>query len=278
MNDMWDKSDTSFANEGGFVKNDANAAKGGSGFDSTKQKKIAAVNSNQIRLQTSSNHGLVLHRQKFNTLTILGRVLSASETTTKCNYIIQDHTGAPLDVQLWRAGETIQDVPEIQKDQYVRVIGHSRKTAGASDTYIVAYAVKPVTDPNEVTLHLIETIFTALVCKKKKNNIVAQIGITDGFPGGVPAILRGQPVTTHAAPVTQTASQVGGVSGMSPSHQLVLKAIQGCHSNYGIAFDDLCKAIGSVPPNAIRKAVEFLSQEGHIYTTMDDDHFKATDG
>lgn len=29
--------------------------------------------------------------------------------------------------------------------------------------------------------------------------------------------------------------------------------------------------------SAFREAVEFLSSEGHIYSTIDDDHYKATD-
>jgi len=34
---------------------------------------------------------------------------------------------------------------------------------------------------------------------------------------------------------------------------------------------------GKMPPNDIRAAVEFLSSEGHIFSTCDDDHFKITD-
>lgn len=31
------------------------------------------------------------------------------------------------------------------------------------------------------------------------------------------------------------------------------------------------------PPFLSRQAVDFLSNEGHIYSTVDDDHFKSTD-
>ena len=41
---------------------------------------------------------------------------------------------------------------------------------------------------------------------------------------------------------------------------------------------NVSKHLKGVPEKAIRDAIEFLSGEGHIYSTIDDDHFKATDG
>jgi replication factor A2 len=45
----------------------------------------------------------------------------------------------------------------------------------------------------------------------------------------------------------------------------------------GASIADVAKILKTVPEKAIRDAVDELSSEGHIYSTVDDDHFKATD-
>jgi len=257
------------------VKGDANGAKAGGGGDG-KTKKIAAIQAEQLFQQTSSEHGLILHRQKFSTVQIIGRVLSMEESTTKCTYTLQDHTGPTFEVQLWSAGDSSS--PQIVVGQYVRVIGQCRKNN--TGTNILAYHIKPIDDGNEITLHLIETLFSAMVCHKRKNNVIAQAPIVAGFPpvNPTPQILQGQPMNQGPAMANASQGNAGGVSGMSSGFALVLKAIQGCKNSQGIEIGELCSALKSMPRDQVRKAVEFLSTEGHIYTTIDDDHLKATDG
>ena len=54
--------------------------------------------------------------------------------------------------------------------------------------------------------------------------------------------------------------------------------IQKNMSEIGASIAEVSQHLKGVPEKAIRDAVEFLSAEGHIYSTIDDDHFKATDG
>lgn len=54
--------------------------------------------------------------------------------------------------------------------------------------------------------------------------------------------------------------------------------IKNSASEVGASIAEVSRHLKGVPEKAIRDAIEFLSGEGHIYSTIDDDHFKATDG
>ncbi len=42
-------------------------------------------------------------------------------------------------------------------------------------------------------------------------------------------------------------------------------------------ISDICDYLKSFSENKIKEALEFLSNEGHIYSTVDDEHFKSSD-
>ncbi|ETE69735.1 Replication protein A 32 kDa subunit [Ophiophagus hannah] len=57
----------------------------------------------------------------------------------------------------------------------------------------------------------------------------------------------------------------------------VLNLIKSCMTTEGISLHDLKTQLHNINLPTLKKAVEFLSSEGHIYSTIDDEHFKSTD-
>lgn len=58
----------------------------------------------------------------------------------------------------------------------------------------------------------------------------------------------------------------------------VMKMINGCAREEGMSREVLVKQLeGKVGKADVDAALDFLSSEGHIYSTIDDDHFKAID-
>uniref|UniRef100_A0A3Q0SGH2 Replication protein A2 n=1 Tax=Amphilophus citrinellus TaxID=61819 RepID=A0A3Q0SGH2_AMPCI len=57
----------------------------------------------------------------------------------------------------------------------------------------------------------------------------------------------------------------------------VLCLIRSCPDQQGISIHELKKRLGSMSMMVIKQAVEFLSNEGHIFSTIDEDHYKSTD-
>ncbi|XP_062961628.1 replication protein A 32 kDa subunit isoform X2 [Cynocephalus volans] len=64
---------------------------------------------------------------------------------------------------------------------------------------------------------------------------------------------------------------------LNKSNNQVLNLIKVCPRPEGLNFQDLKNQLQHMTVASIKQAVDFLSNEGHIYSTVDDDHFKSTD-
>ncbi|WAR23409.1 RFA2B-like protein [Mya arenaria] len=127
---------------------------------------------------------------------------------------------------------------------------------------ITASKITPVTDMNELTYHILEVVHS---------HITANAGQTGG--GDMGGAVQGM-----------TSMDQGGagfsddmVSGLTSIQNQVRMAIKSDGSAEGASVDMVSRQMKGLPEKAIRDAIEFLSSEGHIYSTIDDDHYKATD-
>ena len=60
---------------------------------------------------------------------------------------------------------------------------------------------------------------------------------------------------------------------------VVYRMLRSCLQEEGLSRDDLYRQVNSkMSRNDMDNALEYLSNEGHIYSTTDDNHFKSTDG
>ncbi|XP_019505613.1 PREDICTED: replication protein A 32 kDa subunit isoform X3 [Hipposideros armiger] len=66
-------------------------------------------------------------------------------------------------------------------------------------------------------------------------------------------------------------------NGLTVAQNQVLNLIKACPRPEGLNFHELKNQLQHMPLASIKQAVDFLSNEGHIYSTVDDDHFKSTD-
>jgi replication factor A2 len=74
------------------------------------------------------------------------------------------------------------------------------------------------------------------------------------------------------------AQQMASTSFGNPKNDMVYKMILGCQRDEGLSRDELVSQLkGKVNKPDVDSSIEFLSSEGHIYSTIDDDHFKTID-
>ncbi|XP_061290386.1 replication protein A 32 kDa subunit-like [Bos javanicus] len=66
-------------------------------------------------------------------------------------------------------------------------------------------------------------------------------------------------------------------NGLTVVENQVLNLIKACLRPEGLNFQDLKNQLQHMSVASVKLAVDFLSNEGHIYSTVDDDHFKSTD-
>lgn len=196
-------------------------------------------------------------------VTIVGLVRSVNETPTRLDYFIDDMTGSPIEVRQFVDND--ENTPEPEKTQpmrentYVRVIGHVRAFQGKRN--LVAFKLLPIEDMNELTSHMLEVI-------------KAHIMLSRGQMGGAQ--------TSAAAGSSTSMGGDGMYSGMQPDQGLssIQKQVQmilaSCQDETGYTISYICEKLRGYPANAVREAVDFLSSEGHVYSTVDDEHFKST--
>lgn len=209
-------------------------------------------------------------------VTFLGKVLSTdTSNNTNVAYKIDDGTGI-MDVKVWLenddAGMTqARDVEE--PGTYVRVYGHLRQWQKSLN--VVAFRMKPLDSFDELTYHYLEVIRVHLHNTK----------------GPLPPVDPNAPMST---PVKAPGAQVGAFGGPSPSPSAVKP------DPYGSSFNELQTAILQVIGNAVNKDLgahrndiynscssrwatptvvenlQWLVGEGHVFTTMDDDHYSTS--
>jgi replication factor A2 len=72
--------------------------------------------------------------------------------------------------------------------------------------------------------------------------------------------------------------ETGHANGMSGEQNSVLSLVSACTDESGISVTELVDQLRSrMSESAVRNALDFLCSEGHIYSTIDDDHFCSTE-
>ncbi|XP_060061642.1 replication protein A 32 kDa subunit isoform X2 [Erinaceus europaeus] len=195
-------------------------------------------------------------------VTIVGIIRHAEKAPTNIVYKIDDMTAAPMDVRQWvdtddASGENTVVPPET----YVKVAGHVRSFQNKKS--VVAFKVMPLEDMNEFTTHILEVVNAHMMLNKAYSQPLA---------GRAPIGRSGM----------GEAGSFGGSSfmptnGLTVVQNQVLNLIKACPRPEGLNFQDLKSQLQHMTIASIKQAVDFLSNEGHIYSTVDDDHFKSTD-
>ncbi|KAK7101183.1 replication protein A 32 kDa subunit-like [Littorina saxatilis] len=251
-----------FDNQGGF------SSPGGFGTPQPDEKKgrsraqnLVPVTVAQILNSSVDNDRFFSGSLEISQVTMIGLIRSVRETATRIDYELDDMTGPPLEVkQFVDNDENVPEeerVPTMRENTYVRVYGHVRSFSGKKN--VVAFNISPVEDMNQLTCHILSTIYAHASTNLKQATGGNQMNNTAG---------------------TSNAGDQGGSSiyGLSALNNQIANIIRSCNSEMGASVADVSQQLKGVPEKAIREALEFLSGEGHIYSTIDDDHFKATDG
>jgi replication factor A2 len=77
----------------------------------------------------------------------------------------------------------------------------------------------------------------------------------------------------YAYQATAQAEAVG-----SPCQNSVLECIKQSSDEQGVSITSICESLaGRFQEPGIREALDFLSNEGHVYSTIDDEHYRSTD-
>ncbi|KAM4724999.1 replication protein A 32 kDa subunit-like [Anableps anableps] len=194
---------------------------------------------------------------ELNQVSVVGLIRGFAPFVTNVQYSVDDMTGPPLNVKLW---VNIEDSTLLTVDSpgtYVKVIGSLRSYSGQRS--LLAMNIRCIKDLNEITSHMLEVVqahmqlFGKVFDMNMNTTVVPQPDWSSGtYPQGILP------------------------NGLSTVQGQVLHLIQAFSGHdEGISFHDLRRKLEYISMQNIRSSLAFLINEGHIFSTIDEHHFKS---
>ncbi|KAJ0985083.1 hypothetical protein J5N97_003439 [Dioscorea zingiberensis] len=205
---------------------------------------------------------------------MLGLVMNKVERATDVSFTLDDGTGR-IEISRWlNESWDSNEVTVIQNGMYVKVNGHLKGFQGKQ--HAVAFSVRPVINFNDIALHFLECIHVHMEITKQK----VQGGMSTQFQTNPMMTLMSNP-SPNVVNRYQVPLQHPGHSGVSGSasdiYNLVLGVFQEPSSlarEHGLHIDEIVRRVG-LPTSKIMEVISYHVDAGHIYSTIDENHFKS---
>ncbi|KAL5213127.1 hypothetical protein ABZP36_023974 [Zizania latifolia] len=203
---------------------------------------------------------------------LVGLVSGKTERNTDVSFTLDDGTGR-LDFIRWvNDASDSAETAAIQNGIYVYVIGslkglQERKRA-------TAFAIRPITDFNEVTLHFIQCVRMHVENTKSKITSPAQTNsaMQSSFSNGSSEMSTPTSSISNPAPVASLTN--GSETDLYTQVMNVFREPAYVESEHGVHRDEIAKRF-RLPATKIQDAIDYLVDGGHIYSTIDDFHYKS---
>ena len=190
----------------------------------------------------------------------------------KITYIIEDASGS-ISVVQWCDGEkAVKSGEVLSKDRYVKVIGVLRSSIFGVK-HITVFWISGVDGQAEVDAHKLGVVHARLKMRQLVEAQNSAIGdpniymLSDSVAGFVPSSRSSQSSARSSFPRS---------SFPNPNIESVYKMVQGCTIDEGLRRNELMEMLkGEMSKKDLDNALLYLSDEGHIYSVMDKDHFKT---
>ncbi|CAF3647655.1 unnamed protein product [Adineta steineri] len=184
---------------------------------------------------------------KFNTVMIMGLIHDTNHEVSGslATYNIEDHSGGLLEIKWWHDDSN----QSLKPFTYIKVVGQVKIFSGK--THVVAHHISKMQTLNELIAHSLECIHASMFIRKQEQMI-----------NGTNNNIQKTSTTTIS-------------NGFTPIQNAVLQFLKPVTSMTGCSVTEICKQLKQFTEFQVKQALEFLTGEGHIYSTTDDDHFRA---
>ncbi|XP_028256047.1 replication protein A 32 kDa subunit-like [Parambassis ranga] len=184
---------------------------------------------------------------ELNQVSVVGVIRGYSPCVTNIHYYVDDMTGPPLSVKQWVSTEDCKLMTAASPGTYVKVIGSLRNFKG--QRLLLAMDIRRISDLNEISSHMLEVVYAHM-----------------SFFGKVFDVNMNTPARLLPARCLST---------IQDQVLHVVKKFSYCGD--GISFDGLKTELDYLSMKDIRTSLSFLINEGHVFSTIDKDHFKSTE-
>lgn len=209
--------------------------------------------------------GLKIWGTDIQIVSVVARVRNIKVQSTKITYTIQDITGRMRAV-LWLDQESMDEdsdksSPKIEVNDYIQVFGNVKTNQGKK--VLMAFKIIPITDVNAITFHYLQCINNKL-----KMEADSKKGKTNGSSSFTSALPANSMVNMDNA----------SINGLNARQMMVYNNIRASTLEQGINKQDIYASLKDRMSNVeFEKILQWMWNEGHIYSTIDEEHFRVTD-
>ncbi len=169
-------------------------------------------------------------------------------------------------------------MPVYRDGIYVRAVGSLRTFQ--DKTSLSCFAVTPVEDFNAITHHFLEAIYVHCYHTKGPVGSASTQAIGAGTTAAQP--WNQAPASGYLGTTATGAAPMGSMdynmdSSFNAEQQVILDVLGKCTSDRGLKIDQIFTSVqGQMSEPQLRTALNYLTSEGHVYSTIDENHFKRT--
>ncbi|KAI0980876.1 hypothetical protein GJ496_001740 [Pomphorhynchus laevis] len=257
-----DMNNSSFSNttlmfsQGGFSASGGGFMQSPTSQTSTSSRTLVPLSSYIISNSTYSDKDgthFIYKDLSFTQVVIIGLIRSVDFKVSSISYTIDDMSGPLIEVKYWLDDTSIQE--QFKENEYIRVCGVVKQFQGQHS--IVAFHISRVTSVNQITVHLLEIAVAIKHSITEKNKI-------------------SNTIAPHNTSMMDTSADIAMNGGLTGLELQITKFLKNCQSDCGASLEDIIENFRNFSDARIRKAIDFLSSEGHIFTTVDENHFCYT--
>lgn len=266
-------------NDGGFMSTQSQFASPTGQVEKKARRSQNLIPMTLRSIINSPDETLRVSNTEVHMLTVVGLIRAVDVTSTKITYSIDDTTAVMEAVQWVESDQENKDnfSKPMMEMTYCQVFGSVRSQGGKR--YIMIFRIMPVEDLNVITTHILEVMHTGLKLQQIESLQAGGGMETAGNTSGMQNSLVGTAGLDGAANTSMGGSGFGGAQGLNTQQKMVFTVIRQSGDEAGVNREVIYQQLlGKVNQMQINQVLDFLSSEGHIYSTIDEDHFKTTDG
>lgn len=192
-------------------------------------------------------------------IAIAGRVVNVSGGSTHITFKLDDGTGS-IEVKTW-SGEPRPEV--VKNDSFVRVVGNIKAMGGKR--HVNTACIRVVENEKEIKYHELLSKYVHLYLTKGP-----RVSQDDAYGGGG---MMGHGANMSASGQMNEVQQK--MNSLDAFSRKVMEAIHGSEAPEGLHVRALLQMLGGREEHLLA-TIDGLKEEGHLYTTVDEDHLKST--
>jgi replication factor A2 len=209
---------------------------------------------------------------------LIVQVLQIDHKQTNVTYHVTDGTGEMyvvlyVDSDLLANNEKLKNITE---QSYIKVFGNLKFLNDQKK--VMAFHIEQLTDYNEITFHSLDTILSHCKATKGNNNQQQVSNQLNNYSSANTNQFTNNNYNNQFSNSNNNNFMADSMAnnGGNDLNAAVRAIFRENDSEQGASIQHVHEKLKKFSMVEIQKAVEFLSDEGHLYSTIDDMHYKCT--